>query len=610
MLALHALLLAWLAQSPTEPRAFLWRLDRSEAALDATWVRRFGGVNCGRAEPRDAIVERSLEFLVDNAAGRDELHLDRDAASQRRDEQWFRTRDDRLLIRQPCIEDPDVRAGMLATLERSVRAQPRGACFGFSLGDEVSFTPYGAPQDTCLCPGCRVAWREYLAVECAAGRAKLPLDHDLASASTDRARLALADGDFAAVHAWLVRRRFTQAQMCGVLEGLAGRARAIDPTARLGLMGMIGPSAFGGLRVDRLVPLLDFAECYRVSDSRELLFTLREPRQRVLQTIFPDARVPRAASWALNESWMRGVDDFVLWSDREVGGDATYREALLRGIAGLRELQTRIGAYRPQPTGVALLHDPDSIAFGWLWDARLDGPTWPRRLQGYQERRGSRERSLRALLRLLEDCGAMPGALPLDRLNARTRERFPLLIANELRVLDGAGAARIEDFLAAGGTLWVQGELGRIDALGERPDRAWVERWTERFPGRVFQGPEDVARYAEERIGGGTALREFARARLVTLGVDRAPWTIVEDDGRTPWLSTWVATDANAFTGALLANCAEPSEREAGLSKATAGTLVPSEGFEVEWLTQRLGRETRFRLEPGELGVFRLTRRN
>lgn len=607
MLALDALLLVWTALAPQEPRAFLWRLDRSEAALDAAWVQRFGGVNCGRAEAREAIVARGLEFLVDNAAGRDELHLDRNAASRRRDELWFQTRDDALLVREPCLEDPAIRASMLATLERSVRATPRDGCFGLSLGDEVSFTPYGAPQDTCLCPRCRVAWGEYLAAECNAGRARLPLDHDLANASTDRARLALADGDWASVHAWLVRRRFTQAQMCGVLEGLARRAREIDSTTRLGLMGMIGPSAFGGLRVDRLLPMLDFAECYRVSDARELLFTLREPRQRVLQTIFPDPKAPRATAWAMHESWMRGVDDFVLWSDREVAGDASYRETLLRGIDGLRELQTTIGSFRPRPTGVALLHDADSIAFGWLWDARFDGPTWPRRLQGYQERRGSRERSLRALLRLLEDCGAMPGALPLERVDASTRERFPLLIANELRVLDAAGAARIEAFLAAGGTLWIQGELGRIDAFGERPDPPFVERWTERFPDRVFQGPADIARYAEERIGGGKAIREFARARLTANDVELAPWSVADDGGRTPWLSSWSASADGGFSCALLANWADPSEREAGLSTATSGTLVPRKGLAIEWLTPRLGHDARFRLEPGELGVFRLT---
>src|SRR6202008_3271604 len=95
----------------------------------------------------------------------------------------------------------------------------------------------------------------------------------------------------------------------------AAAARRLRPGVPLGLLGQIGRTAFGGVALDRLLPALDFAECYRVGDARELLFTLRAPGQRVVQTIFRDEREPRAAAWFAWESWMRGADGLVAWSD-------------------------------------------------------------------------------------------------------------------------------------------------------------------------------------------------------------------------------------------------------------------------------------------------------
>src|SRR5687768_8839362 len=94
---------------------FVWRQERGETLLDPRWQSAFGATNLGRAEDPAPIAELGLAFYVDNAAGRDELHLDRDRAYEERWERWYETRDEALLVREPCLNDPIVRERMLAT---------------------------------------------------------------------------------------------------------------------------------------------------------------------------------------------------------------------------------------------------------------------------------------------------------------------------------------------------------------------------------------------------------------------------------------------------------------------------------------------------------------
>jgi len=608
------------AQAPAVARpawselpVFVWRQAPREAGLDAAWMKSFGSTNLGRNEPADPLLDAGLGFYVDNAAGRNELHLDRDAQYQARAARWFETRDEALLIRQPCLSDPAVREELLATLARTL-APGRELGLGISLGDEVSWTPYGSPDDSCLCANCRLEWRGFLARERAAGRSELHEDFDLALASTDRARLALLDGETGTIHAWLLRRAFTQSLLRSRLEELSQRARELRPGLPQGLLGMIGRTAFGGVELEAILPRLDFAECYRVSDARELLFTLRRPQQRVVQTLFFDPRSPATPVWYAWESWMRGVDAFVIWSNRELLAHADYAAALERCVARMRELPR----FAPRPCGVALVNDPHSIAFGWLEDARLDGPTWPRRLQGWQEQRGSRELSLRAWLRLLEDCGAMPGALPLQQVDATTPSRFPLLVLNHLRVLDAAGWERLRAYLAAGGALALRGDLGSIDAFGRPSAQPWLEQLRELAPERVFEFGPALDGYLEERMDGGAALRERVIEMLRRCRAPLAPFAVRSPLTRMPWLRTWIELEGGSYLCAALPNLSESHEREQRVTLQggvqhtrlfeTRAKLAPEPGFALQWLEPSDASGLELELRAGEPAVFRLVR--
>ncbi|HUR29459.1 MAG TPA: hypothetical protein VM509_14815 [Planctomycetota bacterium] len=594
----------------------VWRQDRGEHVLDPRFARAFGAANLGRSEDAGPLAALGLAFYVDNAAGRDELHLDRDAAYQQRWNEWYATRADALLVRRPCLSDPTVRERMRANLRRTLETHPASLSLGISLGDEVSWTPYGSPEDTCLCEHCQAAWRAFLARAKERGATHLASDFALARASTDAARAGLEHGSAEAIHAWLLRREFTQSLVQDLLAALSSLAASARPEVPRGLLGMIGRSAFGGVAIARVLPNLGFAEAYRVSDARELLFTLRAPGQRVVQTIFFDERNPATPTWFAWESWLRGVDGFVIWSDRVLRAHPDYADALTRATSRIRALREQEPRFEPRPRGVAVVSDEASVAYGWLVDAGLDGPTWPKRLQGWQEEHGSRERSLRAWLRLFEDCAAMPGSLPLERVGADSVREFPLLVSNHLRVLDARGAARLEEFLAAGGTLAVRGELGAIDALGERPDVPWLQRLREKHGAKIVELGPELDDYLAERIEGGAALRERIAALLARARVHVAPWG-VSSERRMPWLSTWTTLSDGSVLGATMPNLAEAAERDALAGPdakeprlaALAARITPQPGFALEWLNPREAVGATCRLPAGEAAVFRLVKR-
>jgi hypothetical protein len=583
----------WLPGGAREP---------SEGASWLELVEPFGGAQLMRGKDGAWAIERGLATFVHNAPGRDELHLERDDPRWRaRWEAWYERRDDSLLVREPCLSAPQTRTRLAERLKESLDALPDRGCIGVSLGDEVSLTAARGPEDICLSPTCREAWARF--VERLPGlsdgeRASL---RDPAAFSTDATRLALADGRTEALWGWLLRRRFHQEVLLGLLEELASRAHAA-PGAGVGLLGIAGQSAFGGVAVERALPWLDFVECYRTLDARELLFTLREPRQRALLTIFAEPDDPAGAAWQMWEHWLRGGDGLVLWSARELERSQPLFERTARAARDLRAACALAPDFAPIPAGVAIVHDPDSVAAGWLRDALLDGATWPRRLQSWQEEHGTLERSLRAWLRLLEDCGLQPGSIPIEQVGPRTAQRFPLLVLNHLLVLDEPDLARLEAFLGAGGTLCVGGDLGWVDSRGRRPERPPLERLRGIAPGRVHAAPAGLEGYLDARLRPGAAARatqDAASALLRTAGVPDAPFTLSADPSGLPWLRAWSAAPGGGWICAALPNATDPPPRSLRDQRLE---IAAPEGITVEWIHPADGDV----LPAGDAAVFRL----
>ena len=594
--------------------AFVWCAPG--APHDLELLAPFGGVQVLAAEEAEWVRAAGLEFFVFNAPGREILHLDPDDPDYRaRWQAWYQERDDVHLTRVPCLTDPAARAELFDKLSASLSARGRDAGHGVSLGDEVSLTPYGAPEDVCLSPTCRRAWTSFLA-----GRDELSAEErealaDPALSSTDRARTALAEGDTGPLEGWLLRREFHQQVVVELLADLARASRAQAPAVPVGLLGLAGQTAFGNVAVERVLPFLDFVECYATADARELAFTLRAPETAVWATVFPESEQPNRAAWQAWMHWIRGGDGLVVWSARELAANPAEAVHLARALAAIRDLRARFPDFRPAPRGVALVHSPRSLALSWLRDALLDGPTWPKRLPGYQEEHGTLERSLDAWLRFFEDQGLMPGALPSEDVGADTVGRFPVLVLNHLLSIDAGELARLHEYLGAGGTLIVHGEVGWLDGRARPRSEPLLESLLAASP-RVLVAPQAIDDYPETRTRREAPERKLLERRLwsylhsIRRGVDSAPFALRgEHAEELPWVTTWSRHRASGgWICAALPNAVGEVEQRR-LEKEIPVLVAPLAGFAVEWIYPAGPPDAAgyVRLPPVDAAVFLLT---
>jgi len=563
-----------LALAPQEFPAILWRAETQPSALQ----RAFGAVCVSRTDRVDELDAAGIDYLVFNAPGRDDLHLEREnKVWQERRARWLSTRDPALCRREPCLAAAATRERLFARLAESLAARGGAAGLGVSLGDEVGLTPGGVPEEVCTCPDCELAW------SLASAHETRPAAQRLSDITTDATLRAVFEGELAPTAAWLERREFHQRQVLGLLEELAQAVRAAGKP--VGLLGISGQTAFGGIAVERILPALDFLECYRVGNARDLAFTLRRPDQRVYLTVFANQQASGAA-WSVWEHWMHGGDGVFVWSEAELAGVPTVSARLLETLAAVRSLPP----HRPRPVGIAIAHSARSVAAGWLRDALLDGATWPQRFASWQEQHGSVEQARAKWFDLARCAGAMPGALPLENLAPSDAQRFPVLVLTGLLVTSPDDLARLEAYRKAGGTLVVDGELGWTDGLGTALAGAARSRLAQ---GGLLVDPPPGLR---ERWSGQLPTAEQL-AWLDKLGVARSPLELAP--GSPPWLVTWSTTER----GILLAYLPQdPARAERELR------LTPMAGHELRWLHPKRAQGWNATLEPGEAAVVELVR--
>ncbi|MEM7517779.1 MAG: hypothetical protein AAF368_12765 [Planctomycetota bacterium] len=351
------------AEAFSEFPVFVWRQDFHGEVLPKRVFAPFGGVNVegSGSIPRIEGAQSSAAFYVGHAPGREEFHLRRtdpwyDAMWQ----QWYEERDDSLLVRQPCLSDPETRESLLAQLERSLTARDGNFGSAISLGDEVGLTPAGDPLDLCHSEFC-------------AQRAPA------ANASTDAARLAWLEDDTSLIGPWLDRRRYHADVVHSLLADVAAGARQLAPAAPRALFGVKTQTAFGGVDVARALEFVEWIEPYGDTLTRELCFTLRREDQRVFATLFPANDRPERAALRLDEHVLRGGQGAVIWSDRHLARSAPYLDRLARAVDETRTLRAKIKevlgrSWAPQTAGWAVFEDSDAVALSFLRDSLGDGP--------------------------------------------------------------------------------------------------------------------------------------------------------------------------------------------------------------------------------------------
>jgi hypothetical protein len=445
---------------------------------------------------------------------------------------------------------------------------------------------------------------------------------------TDEVRVALLEDDFSSFGAWLARRRFDHDQMIGLIDALLAK-RAMQPTW-LGprgpfwaLLGCVGQTAFGGVALERVALDLGVVECYPVTLARELVATVPglwrhglahstgpDERPLALTTIFVGEDRTDGLVWQVFDAWMRGSSGLVLWSDVEIVGTPAGRARLEEAVRTVREIPWRRITI---PRTAAVVHDADSTAASFLRDALLDGPTWPRRTAQYQRLHGSQEQKITTWMRILEDCGFEPGALPLATVCADCTSDFDLLVLPEVLVVDSGDIERLAAYVANGGTIVLDGSFGWVGRDGQPRDSGSLrEQVSGQHPERVVDAPAGISGYLDSRAKPETR----ARMRSFVEGVagirddlrrsSRHPGhpELVGEAARHPWLVRIFEWSGDELGLAMLPNYPTATERTSHLRDVPLDGIRAPAGFRLEWIHPPSG-DT---LRAGEAAVLRVTR--
>ena len=166
--------------------------------------------------------------------------------------QKFReTGDKMLLIRTPCLSDPEFRSRMQQEfLEFGRQCRHLGASF-YWFGDELSLTGYWSSAiDFCFSPSCLKGFQEFLrqkygSVANAAaqwGKNYHSFEEFIPETATEAKRRQ--DGNFSA---WADHLEYMDQLLCNYIEFFAAQGlRLGDPDARYFISGPQAPSAYGG----------------------------------------------------------------------------------------------------------------------------------------------------------------------------------------------------------------------------------------------------------------------------------------------------------------------------------------------------------------------------
>lgn len=452
--------------------AYLWRLEHRDRPLPDALLAAAGGSHVERDGDAAWLVAAGAPFYVGHGPGRDDLHLERDALGVARVRAEFAaTRDAAALVRTPCLSDPATRARLATTLAASLAPPDRARADFVSLGDEVSVTPWGDPLDLCRGPHCDAAFEAWLA---AGEGARYGLGPGATRPPTDA---LLAAPDARRLGAWLAARAFQRAVLTDALTALAAAAREARPGLPVGLLGLVGETAYGGVDLEGVAGHVDVLEPYPVADAVERCASLRAlgagPRT-VLATLFLGEHDAASLAARLAAFVDSPVDGVVVWCDRDLAERPGLASALAGGLEALRADRAAHPDRDRDPHGVALLHSDDSLAHAFLRDARADRTSWTARLAGHQERHGHHERRRRELLAELRAAGQRPGAVAVERIDAGVTARFPRLVALDLTVVSDDELARLDAHVAAGGELTVRGPFAALRPDGTRRPRADV----------------------------------------------------------------------------------------------------------------------------------------
>ena len=273
--------------------------------------------------------------------------------------------------------------------------------------------------------------------------------------------------------AWSDHREFMDDTMAAVLQKCSRAADVSAPDVRVGILGAMYPSAFGGYDYAKLVRALDWLEPCGLGMSWDLFASLAGPGHRFTKTV--TVGHPSIQRYVINSIFLKGGHGVILrearnmWRGRKPRGVGmtflrnTFKE-LTGGLGKLR----MIAQDAPHPIGI--YHNQASQRLAWLTDAMMDGTAWPRRLTFHHQPRDSMVRAYTGISLALEDSGYQTGAVSGDRVRRQGLKDTDLkvIFTSRIAAISKEEAHALRDWVKSGGVLVTDGALGSMDPQCKR----------------------------------------------------------------------------------------------------------------------------------------------
>ena len=380
--------------------------------------------------------------------------------------------DETAFVREPSLADPAWLSRISERFRRVVHGGAQYQPLFYDLGDETGIADLSAFWDFDFSPESLDGMRRWLQTQYAS------LDQLNGEWSTSFSRwsevrpltttqaLGRTDGNYAA---WSDFKAWMDISFAHALATVTDAAHGADPSAIIGIEGGQAPG-WGGYDYSNLAHAVDLMELYDVGENLEIARAFN-PNLIFLMTSFGTGPEEIHRLW---HSALRGDRGVILWDAK---GDLVGQDGAIgpRGRAlepFFTEIKGGIGdlliASRRRADPVAILYSPESQRIHWILDRRRSGRPWNEGSGASDPVEDPVRDATGAFIRLFGHLGIHPTFVTASAIEAGGLGSVRTLVLPQSVALSEAVAVQIEQFVAGGGRLVVDGRAGEFDGHGRK----------------------------------------------------------------------------------------------------------------------------------------------
>lgn len=402
-----------------------------------------------------------------------------------------------VFVREPSLSDPAAFAPIKARLGATVRDYTPFRPLFFNLGDEPGIADLSAAWDFDFSAPSLSKMRVWLqgryGTLAALNRewsTRFRRWDDVVPSTTTEA-MTRTDDNFAS---WSDFKAWMDVAFAEAVRRGTAAVHEGAPWARSGIEGIQLPG-WGGYDYSRLATSVDVMEFYDLDRDIELMRSFN-PQLILLTT--PTWYRPDASHIYWSE-FLRGIRGMMIWDPRDefLSPDGTAGAQSRAAVAFFTEMHKGLGARLLQGSRhydpIAILYSPVSFRVRWMLDHRTLGPSWITRSAGTENEDNAVRAAGRRALSLSEELGFSPRYISDDAIaqGALRKEGYRIAILPQALALSPGAAKAIEEFVRAGGTVAVDGDVGLFDDHGKRLRRPLLSHALASGSSRVAHLPPD-----------------------------------------------------------------------------------------------------------------------